>query len=61
MTVKELIKSSFEIWCKTRWLKMIDKDLDKAKRLESKAHHKRLVAKAMVEEYKKRYGNDTNE
>lgn len=60
MTVKELFKSSFEIWCKTRWLKMIDKDLDKAKYLESKASHKRLVAKLMLEEYEKRYGNDTH-
>lgn len=56
MTVKELIKSSFEIWCKTRWLKMINKDLDKAKSLESKAAHKRSVAIAMLKEYEKRYG-----
>ena len=39
---------------------MIDKELDKAKRLESEASHKRFVAKYMMEEYMKRYGNDTH-
>ena len=57
--MKELIKRSFNLWCKMRWLKMIDKECDKYNKLKSRLSRQQLVVNKLVDEYKKIY-EETN-
>ena len=56
--LKELLKSSFDLWVKKRWLKEIDKCLNSYNKSRDKAERDRYVLAVMLEEYKKRYGED---
>ena len=57
--MKELIKRSFNLWCKMRWLKMIDKECDKYNKLKSRLSRQQLVVNKLLDEYKKIY-EETN-
>ena len=57
--MKELIKRSFNLWCKMRWLKMIDKECDKYNKLKSRLSRQQLVVHKLLDEYKKIY-EETN-
>mgnify|MGYP006932864100 CR=1 FL=1 len=54
----ELLKQSFEFFVKKRWLKTIDKECDKYKKLKSKLFRQQYVVNSLLAEYKKKYGED---
>lgn len=65
--IKHLIKETFNLWVRTRWLKEVNKACDKYIKTKEKIEKKQkknqeklnkysYVAKEMIEEYKKRYG-----
>lgn len=54
----ELLKRTFELFVKKRWLKTIDKECDKYKKLKSKLFRQQYVVNSLLEEYKKIYGED---
>ena len=54
----ELLKQSFELFIKNRWLKTIDKECDKYNKIKSKLSCQQYVVNSLLEEYKKIYGED---
>ena len=54
----ELLKQSFELFVKKRWLKTIDKECNKYKKLKSKLFRQQYVVNSLLAEYKKKYGED---
>lgn len=54
----ELLKVSYEISVKMRWLKMIDKENSKYRKLWEKAHRQRFIIDELVKEYKEKFGED---
>lgn len=56
--MKELIKRSFELFIKKRWLKTIDKEIDKYNKLKIKLSWQHYVVNALLEEYKKKYSEN---
>ena len=54
----ELLKRTFELFVKKRWLKTIDKECDKYKKLKSKLFRQQYVVNSLLEEYKKIYSED---
>jgi hypothetical protein len=56
--LKELIKRSFELSVKKRWLKEIDRAIDRYKKTYAKATREHYVMNKLIEEYKKIYGED---
>ena len=55
---KELLKQSFDLWVKKRWLKEIDIAVDRYKKAYAKANREHYVMNKLIEEYKKIYGED---
>ena len=56
--MKELLKQSFELWCKKRWLKAIDKEINKYDHLRQKMEHQYYVLSAMINRYNEIYGDN---
>ena len=56
--MKELLKQSFELWCKKRWLKAIDKQINKYDHLRQKMERQYYVLSAMINRYNEIYGED---
>lgn len=65
--IKRLIKETFNLWVRKRWLKEVNKACDKyiktkeklekkQKKYQEKLNRYSYVAKEMIEEYRKRYG-----
>lgn len=54
----ELLKKAFELSVKSRWLKNIDKEYGKYKKLKSKLKRQQYVVNSLLAEYKKIYGED---
>ena len=54
----ELLKQSFELFVKTRWLKSIDKECDKYNKIRRKLSRQQYVINSLLVEYKKKYGED---
>ena len=54
----ELLKQSFELFVKNRWLKIIDKECDKYNKIKSKLSRQQYVVNSLLAEYKKKYGED---
>lgn len=54
----ELLKRTFELFVKMRWLKTIDKEADKYNKIKNKLFRQQYVVKALLEEYAKKYGED---
>ena len=54
----ELLKQSFELFVKKRWLKTIDKECDKYNKIKSKLSRQQYVVNSLLAEYKKNYGED---
>ena len=54
----ELLKRSFELFVKKKWLKTIDKECDKYNKLKSKLSRQQYVVNSLLEEYNKIYGED---
>jgi hypothetical protein len=56
--LKELTKRSFELWVKKRWLKEINRAIDRYKKTYAKATREHYVMNKLIEEYNKIYGED---
>ena len=56
--LKELIKRSFALSVKKKWLKEIDKAVERYKKMYAKATREHYVMNKLIEEYKKIYGED---
>ena len=54
----ELLKQSFELFVRKRWLKTINKECDKYKKLKNKLFCQQYVVNSLLAEYKKKYGED---
>lgn len=54
----ELLKRSFELFVKKRWLKIIDKECNKYNKIKSKLSRQQYVVNSLLAEYKKKYGED---
>ena len=54
----ELLKRSFELFVKKRWLKTIDKECDKYNKIKSKLSRQQLVIKSLLERYMEIYGEE---
>lgn len=54
----ELLKRSFELFVKKRWLKIIDKECNKYNKIKSKLFRQQYVVNSLLTEYKKIYGED---
>ena len=54
----ELLKQSFELFVKNRWLKTINKECDKYNKIKSKLFRQQYVVNSLLAEYKKIYGED---
>ena len=54
----ELLKRSFDLFVKKRWLKTIDKECDKYNKIKGKLYRQQYVVNALIKEYKKIYGED---
>ena len=56
--LKRLIKKSFELSVKMRWLKTISKETDKYNKIREKADRQQYVVNALIKEYMEIYGED---
>lgn len=56
--MKDLLKKSFELFCKNNWLKTIDKECNKYNKLKSKLNRQQYVINALVKSYIELYGED---
>ena len=56
MTIKELIKRSFDLWCRKNWLRQIDKECKRRDRHFQRYQHHKEVAKVMWAKYEEEYG-----
>ena len=56
--MKELLKQSFELWCNKRWLKAIDKQINKYDNLRQKMERQYYVLSAMINRYNEIYGDN---
>ena len=50
--MKNLLKESFELFCKKNWLRIIHKECDKYNKLKSKLNRQQYVVNALVKRYK---------
>ena len=51
----ELLKRTFQIFCEKRWLKEIDRAIDRYKKTQSKANREYFVVKKLCERYNELY------
>jgi len=56
--MKELIKSTFNLWIKRRWLKSIERDVDKYNRLDRKLKTQAFIVHSMIKRYHEIYGEE---
>ena len=56
--MKNLIKRSFDVWVKMRWLKMIDKETDKYNKIEAKRKRQAYVVHSLWKRYNELYSNE---
>lgn len=56
--MRDLLKQSFELFVKKRWLKTIEKECDKYDKIKSKLLRQQYVVNSLLAEYKKKYGKD---
>ena len=57
-SLRELLKSTFEIWCKKRWLKEIDRAIDRHHKAVTKANREFFVVKRLVGRYNEIYNEN---
>ena len=56
--VKALLKRTFELLVKKRWLKEIDRAVDRYEKAKTTARYEHYVLAVLLDRYKKRYGED---
>ena len=55
--MRKLLKQTFELWVKMRWLKTIDKAVKKRSKCFSKYKRQEYVVSELVKEYNKIYAD----
>lgn len=53
--MREMIKKSFDLWVRMRWLKIIEKETKKRDKLLSRYNRQKYVVSEMLKEYFKLY------
>jgi hypothetical protein len=53
--MRELIKRTFNLWCEKRWLKAIDRSIDRYRKTKAKANREHHVMTRLVERYNELY------
>ena len=56
--LRELLKQRLDLFVKMRWLKTINKETDKYKKLEEKSNRQLNVLNALLKRYHEIYGKD---
>ena len=56
--LRELLKRSFDLFIKMRWLKTINKETDKYKKLAKKTNRQLYVLNDLLKKYHEIYGED---
>ena len=59
--MRALIKEWFDLWVKMRWLKTIDKETEKFKKLNAKTNRQLHVVNSLVKRYREIYDVDLRE
>lgn len=54
----ELLKQTFDLFVKKRWLKTIDKECDKYNKIKGKLFRQQYVVNALIKEYMEIYGEE---
>lgn len=54
----EKLKEFFDLWCKGRWLKRIDKELNEYNKLKRCLGYQRNVVNVLIDEFNKIYGEN---
>jgi hypothetical protein len=54
----DLLKRSFEVWVKKRWLREIDKALKRAHKANNRAMRERYVVEKLIERYNEIYNEN---
>lgn len=54
----KLLREIFELSCRTRWIRTINKECDKYNKIKNKLSCQQYVINSLLEEYKKKYGED---
>lgn len=54
------IKRIYSIWCRMRWLKRIDREVDRYNHLKQKMNRQRYVIKELTKGYTEAYGESLN-
>ena len=53
-----LLKRIFELWCKNRWLKRIDREINQYNRMQRALACQLYVVNVLINEYEHIYGED---
>ena len=53
--LRKLIKKHFNLWVQMRWIKDIDRETEKLRKLRLKCNLQKSVLGALIKEYKKLY------
>ena len=56
--LKKLLKERFEMWCKMRWLKNINKEIKKRNKRYKQYERHEFVVSQLVKEYNKIYSKE---
>ncbi len=51
----DLLKRTFDFWCEKRWLKAIDRSIDRYRKTQAKANREYHVMTRLVERYNELY------
>lgn len=53
--LKQLIKESFDLWVRSRWLKEIDRAANRLKKAQAKVSTEQYAIKALIQRYNEIY------
>ena len=56
-----LLKRTFDLWCKNRWLKRIDREVNQYNRMKRALGCQLYVVNVLINEYENIYGEDLRE
>lgn len=59
--MKELIKQTFDLWNKYRWLKSINKEIKKLEKLAEETRRHKFVANGLIQRYNEIFGEHLTE
>lgn len=54
----DLLKRAFDLWCKNRWVKRIDREVNQYNRMKRALDCQLYVVNVLINEYEHIYGED---